>query len=71
MKAKELLSESNGQLSSVRLQMYVGLVVAAGISGYSVYAHEAVQNLPLIATWLGICTTAKVVQKFAEKGEDK
>jgi hypothetical protein len=67
MKAKDFVSEQNGQGSSMRLAMWFGFLIGAVISAYAA-ATDKPDLIPLVALWVTVTTAGKVVQKF---GEDK
>lgn len=70
MKFLELLSESNGSLSSMRLSMLGCVVVALFIAVYQVVNRIEPESLELILVLLGAGFTAKVAQKVVEEKKD-
>lgn len=61
-----IFSESDGKLSAVRVNSFIALLCAIGLSVYAIYKGESAESMPLIASWLVAAFAPKVVQRFAE-----
>lgn len=64
---KEIFSEANGQLSSMRVNSFIALLVAIGITVHTVLNGEQAQNFNVILLWLTAGLVPKCIQRFAEK----
>jgi len=68
MKILELLSESNGQLSNMRLNTTVMVFTGCGIIAFATYAGKLDANVIAAGTMLvTIALTGKVAQKAKEE----
>lgn len=63
----QIFQENNGRLSSVRVNSFIALLVAIGLSFGALNADKVSDAAPLILSWLVAAFAPKVVQKFAEK----
>ena len=63
---KDLICEGNGDVSSVRIYMWLGLAIALGITIYSIATNHVNEDLPLIGIWMSP-VFGKVIQKFSEQ----
>lgn len=64
---KEIFSENSGRLSSVRVNSFIALLAAIGLSVFAIERASISESTPLIISWLVAGFAPKVVQKFAEK----
>jgi len=63
---REIFSEASGRLSSMRVNSFIGLLVAAGLSFYAIYSGKIVEASALVVPWLVGAYVPKAIQKFAE-----
>lgn len=67
MKAiKELLSESNGRFSSMRVMSFISLFVAMFVTIWQILHLQPIDQNTLII-WIVAAFCPKVIQKFAEE----
>ena len=66
---KQLISEANGQLSSARLVLYFGILIAAAVTIHAIVAGTVAQDLQVIIVWIAGPGGFKTIQKFAEPKE--
>lgn len=64
---KEMFSDSNGLISSMRVNNFIMMIFSLALSGYATYAGKITEVTPLVISILGISVGGKVFQKFAEK----
>lgn len=62
----EYFKDHKGQISSIRVNSFIAILAALGLSFLSLYQGKVPETLPLIGTWLVAGFGPKVVQKFAE-----
>jgi hypothetical protein len=63
---KDLICEGNGDVSSIRLFMWLGFLVAVGVTVYAMLTNHVSEDIPLIGTWL-MPAGFKAAQKFGEE----
>lgn len=69
---KEMFSDGNGVLSSMRVNNFIMMIFSLGLSAYATYANKITEATPLIVSILGISVGGKVMQHFSEsKAGDK
>jgi hypothetical protein len=50
----------------MRVNSFIGLLVAAGLSFYAIYSGKIVEASALVVPWLVGAYVPKAIQKFAE-----
>ena len=66
MRFAEFFQEDNGSASSMRMFSFVALIIAGGISWYSVIRDK--DSLDMIIVWVVAAFVPKAIQKWVEVG---
>jgi hypothetical protein len=66
-KIKQIFSDPSGQLSSMRLNSFIAVVVSVGLSVYAIIAGKIPDPTTLILGWLSMGFIPKAAQSFAER----
>jgi len=61
--------DKKGNCSMMRLIMFISFFFSMGLTIWVCYIDKPADYIMLIFAWLGIATTGKLVQKFAEKND--
>ena len=63
---KEIFSEANGQLSSMRVNSFIALLMGLWVTWYTIENNLQSQNFNIIGLWLAAALIPKSISKFAE-----
>lgn len=63
---EDLFSEASGQLSSIRVNSFIALLAAIGLSFYAIYTGKIVESSSIIVPWIVGAFVPKAIQKYAE-----
>ena len=64
---REIFSEDNGQLSSMRIMSFLAIFMTMFITIFSLVKCTVRENFQTLILWACIATVPKTVQKFAER----